>query len=149
MDAARHFFNSGGQLIIHAERSGGASTLQNDDWTDLLANASTYVFDGSEYFAGDAATTNVQRFTQAGSNVAYATNDYTIFEKRNSIVDPNTRGGLGSTITFTVQFNDDHVGAPDVVDGSITNIVDQRISTGVISASGPTLVTLTELTSGS
>ena len=149
-DDARHFFNSGGQFRIRASRAGGAATPQNADWTALLSAAGTFVFDASAYFNG-ALTTNVQRFTQVGAS-AYATNDWTIFEKRNAI---NTSlGSQGRIITFEVQFNDDSTGFSDVVNGSIINRVDLRYATGAFSSSskfnsvlGP--LTTTALSAGS
>ena len=48
-DAARHFFNSGGQIQIRAELV-GASNAKNDDWRSILNSASTFVFDASIYF---------------------------------------------------------------------------------------------------
>jgi hypothetical protein len=147
---ARHFFNSGGQFRIRASRAGGAATPQNADWTALLSAAGTFIFDASAYFNG-ALTSNVQRFTQVGAS-AYATNDWTIFEKRNAINTAN--GSQGRIITFEVQFNDDSGGFTDEVNGSIINRVDLRYATGAFSSSskfnsvlGP--LTTTALSAGS
>jgi hypothetical protein len=147
---ARHFFNSGGQIRIRASRAGGAATPQNADWTSLLSAAGTYSFGAADYYTG-ALTTNVQRFTQVGAS-AYATNDWTIFEKRNNINTSN--GSQGRIITFEVQFNDDSTGFSDVVDGSIGNVIDVRHATGAFSTSSKFdqdtgLVTTTALTAGS
>jgi len=147
VDAARHFFNSGGQIEISGTLA-GAATSKNDDWRSILSRAGTFVFGQALYYAGDAAVTDVQRAQTTGSAAAYTANDLTIFEKRDAI--NGTRGSEGRIITFTVDHNDDAVENVDEnVTGTLSSIIDRRISTGAISASAPVFATTTSLTVGS
>ena len=47
-NAARYFFNSGGQIRISSSRSGGVTSNQNTAWTSLLSSAGTQSFGGNK-----------------------------------------------------------------------------------------------------
>lgn len=148
-DAARHWFNAGGEIRIRANRAGGASTPQNTDWSNLLTSAGTYTFDASTYYNANASTGLIQR-NSAGGASAYSLNDWTISERRiDNIGASAVRGSQGRVIRFRVEFNDDHVGASDLVDGSINNVVDHLTSTGRVVPTVPVYATITALTAGS
>jgi len=112
-NAARHFFNSGGEIRFAASRSGGSSTDQNTNWTNLLSNAGTVKFaETSTSYTGtggtaaavgfdDLTTSNQQIFTATGT-AAYSANDWTILAKANAAY------GSATVLTFTVEFKDDH-----------------------------------------
>jgi len=147
VDEARHFFNTGGQIRIESALT-GASNVKNDDWRDIIGRASTFVFDHTLYYAGDAAVTNVQRLQVLGSATGYTDNDLTIFEKRDAI--NGLRGSEGRIITFLVQFNDDVVGGGDPnVTGSLINSVGNRVSTGAVTATTPSYATTISMSAGS
>ena len=111
--AARHFFNSGGEIRFAASRSGGSSTDQNTDWTNLLSNAGTVKFaEGATTYTGsggtaasvgfdDLTTSYQQIFTATGSG-SYSANDWTIQAKANAAYESAT------VLTFKANFNDDH-----------------------------------------
>ena len=94
-NAARHFFNSGGEIRFAGSRSGGSSTDQNTDWTNLLSNAGTVKFaEGATTYTGsggtaaavgfdDLTTSNQQIFTATGQG-NYSANDWTIEAKANA-----------------------------------------------------------------
>ena len=94
-NAARHFFNSGGEIRFAASRSGGSSTDQNTDWTNLLSNAGTVKFaEGATTYTGsggtaaavgfdDLTTSYQQIFTATGAG-SYSANDWTIQAKANA-----------------------------------------------------------------
>ena len=112
-NAARHFFNSGGEIRFAGSRSGGSSTDQNTDWTNLLSNAGTVKFaEGATTYTGsggtaasvgfdDLTTSNQQIFTATGQG-NYSANDWTIEAKANAAY------GSATVLTFTVYFKDDH-----------------------------------------
>ncbi len=112
-NAARHFFNSGGEIRFAGSRSGGSSTDQNTDWTNLLSNAGTVKFaETSTTYTGsggtaasvgfdDLTTSNQQIFTATGQG-NYSANDWTIEAKANAAY------GSATVLTFTVYFKDDH-----------------------------------------
>ena len=112
-NAARHFFNSGGEIRFAGSRSGGSSTDQNTDWTNLLSNAGTVKFaETSTTYTGsggtaasvgfdDLTTSNQQIFTATGQG-NYSANDWTIEAKADAAY------GSATVLTFTVYFKDDH-----------------------------------------
>ena len=121
-NAARHFFNSGGEIRFAGSRSGGSSTDQNTDWTNLLSNAGTVKFaEGATTYTGsggtaaavgfdDLTTSNQQIFTATGQG-NYSANDWTIEAKANAAY------GSATVLTFTVYFKDDHAAASGTYPG--------------------------------
>ena len=115
-NAARHFFNSGGEIRFAASRSGGSSTDQNTDWTNLLSNAGTVKFaEGATSYTGsggtaaalgfDGLTTSYQQIFTATGAGSYSANDWTIQAKANAAYESAT------VLTFKANFNDDHAAA--------------------------------------
>ena len=113
-NAARHFFNSGGEIRFAASRSGGSSTDQNTDWTNLLSNAGTVKFaEGATSYTGsggtaaavgfDDLTTSYQQIFTATGTGSYSANDWTIEAKANAAY------GSATVLTFKANFKDDHV----------------------------------------
>mgnify|MGYP001349268264 FL=1 len=112
-NAARHFFNSGGEIRLAGSRAGGSSTDQNTDWTNLLSNMGTVKFaEGATTYTGsggtaasvgfdDLTTSNQQIFTATGAG-NYSSNDYTAYAKADAAY------GSATVITFTLDFKDDH-----------------------------------------
>jgi len=112
-NAARHFFNSGGEIRLAGSRAGGSSTDQNTDWTNLLSNMGTIKFaEGATTYTGsggtaasvgfdDLTTSNQQIFTAGGAG-NYSSNDYTAYAKADAAY------GSATVLTFTVDFKDDH-----------------------------------------
>ena len=112
-NAARHFFNSGGEIRLAGSRAGGSSTDQNTDWTNLLSNMGTIKFaEGATTYTGsggtaaaigfdDLTTSNLQIFTATGAG-NYSSNDYTAYAKADAAY------GSATVITFTLDFKDDH-----------------------------------------
>lgn len=49
-DAARFFFNKGGELTFNASRSGGSTNDQNTEWTNFLAAESGFKFGREDYY---------------------------------------------------------------------------------------------------
>ena len=152
-DAARYFFNTGGQIRLSASRSGGSVSLQNDAWTSLLSNIGLVTFDHTQ-------TTNTGS-TGAGSSIGFynLTSTYqTIFNATPGggyyfadqyRVEARSNGAFGSSgiVQFRISF--DTVPGADVVDGTINSFVDDRRSVGAIDIAAPSYTTTTPLSSGS
>ena len=121
-NAARHFFNSGGEVRFAGSRSGGSSTDQNTDWTNLLSDAATVKFaEGATTYTGsggtaasvgfdDLTTSNQQIFTATGDG-QYTANDWTIEAKADAAY------GSATVLTFTVYFKDDHAASTGTYTG--------------------------------
>jgi hypothetical protein len=114
-NAARFFFNSGGQIRITSSRSGGSSTTQNTQWTSILSSA------GMQSFAGNGATnwytlTNSfqQYYSLAGSS-PYGSNSYQLSARVTDTT--NNSSGTAALSQFLVQFIDNYVD-PGVAPGS-------------------------------
>jgi hypothetical protein len=142
-DAARQFFNAGGDIIISAARSGGSATTRNTAWTNLLTACGTITFganftsktggsgtpttlaSSTGYF--QLTTTDTVIFKQFDTNAAYTSNFYQIAVRTDTITDPNSRGGRGSVLTFTVTFQEDDSNTfQQVVDGTLTSSITSR-----------------------
>ena len=172
-NAARHFFNSGGEIRFAGSRSGGSSTDQNTDWTNLLSNAGTVKFaETSTTYTGsggtaasvgfdDLTTSNQQIFTATGQG-NYSANDWTIEAKANAAY------GSATVLTFTVYFKDDHAAqtgtytggglgtAPnegtawtgaDAVDGTLTSTITtlRADNAATVQVANPSSATTTEV----
>lgn len=156
-NAARYFFNTGGAIQFTASRSGGSVTSQNTDWTNMLSNIGTVVFNyngtsassgtGSAYGFYQLGASALQIYTKggnAGAGAVYANNDYTI-----------TASIAGAVITFNVYFNDDAKnsnsiwGTFDFVDGTLTSTVQIKRATvaGGVTVTAPSAVNTTLLSS--
>jgi hypothetical protein len=116
-NAARHFWNSGGQIRITSSRSGGSlGTTQTTSWTTLLNSA------GTQSFAGNAPTTNwytltsgfQQYYSLAGSS-PYGSNSYVLQARVTGVSNNST--GSASAAQIQVVFNDGYVD-PGVAPGS-------------------------------
>lgn len=151
-DAARHFFNSGGEIRFNSSRSGGtvaggAGTIsaQNNEWTNFLANTvQTRAFGGNKPVTGTGSLTgtNFFRLSNTYSNPwysataggAYSLSTFRIWARALDIA--NNSSGGATTIEFLVEWIDDHVGVfggPDGVDGTLTLSVSELRAAGEFS----------------
>ena len=135
-NAARYFFNAGGQIRISFSRSGGSAEDKNTAWTNLLTATGTLVWTGSSSvitiagttFAGltkiggsgtpavqsavgvqDMSSTSTQRFKQLDTTYVYTSNYIEIF---------TAWSGTVLTISTTLYDIDDE--DPAGVDGTLT-----------------------------
>ena len=149
-NAARHFFNSGGEIRFAGSRSGGSSTDQNTDWTNLLSNAGTVKFaEGATTYTGsggtaasvgfDDLTTSYQQIFTATGGGSYSANDWTIQAKANAAY------GSATVLTFKAAFNDDHAAATgNYTGGGLGNAPNEGAGwTGTDSVDGTLTSTIT------
>jgi hypothetical protein len=156
-EAARFFFNSGGEIRFTSSRTGGSTTPQNTSWTTLLTNVGTQRF-GAQLPITGFTPLNGQNFyrltstptawTTTSASTPYGSNQYRI-----SASTPNTEGQV-NTITFLVEWSDGHVGlggGPDFVDGTIALAVTTLEASGNLepAGSGTFAVTSPTITVGS
>ena len=151
-NAARHFFNSGGEVRFAGSRSGGSSTDQNTDWTNLLSNAGTVKFaEGATTYTGsggtaaavgfDDLTTSYQQIFTATGTSSYSANDWTIQAKANAAY------GSATVVTFKAGFNDDHAAQTgNYTGGGLGNAPNEGAGwTGADSVDGTLTSTITTL----
>ena len=171
---ARGFFNSGGEVLFTASRSGGTSgssagTIgsQNANWTSLLSAMGTLTFNlnnltssgstGTSAAKGfyELTTSYVQMYIKYGSG-AYASNYYKIEAKVNSTTNP-------TVVTFKVTMRDDHAlgdglgpdgidgnaddsdGNVDAVDGTVVSTIQTKRANNGVVVTAPTTATTSEL----
>ena len=171
---ARGFFNSGGEVLFTASRSGGtpgssAGTIgsQNANWTSLLSAMGTLTFNlnnltssgstGTSAAKGfyELTTSYVQMYIKYGSG-AYASNYYKIEAKVNSTTNP-------TVVTFKVTMRDDHAlgdglgpdgidgnaddsdGYVDAVDGTVVSTIQTKRANNGVVVTAPTTATTSEL----
>lgn len=129
---ARYWFNSGGRIRISVSRTGGASTLQNNNWTSILASAGTINFGGAFPSANTTpndgtnwyrTTSTFQPYSTISGTSAYTANRY-LLEARCVGVASNS-AGTAAQGEIRVRFRDLYTdpGPPlpdDVVDGTLT-----------------------------
>lgn len=141
-NAARYFFNTGGQIDISSKREGGTSpSPKNSTWSTMLSTVGSVIFNytsttrtgssgvGSSYGYYDLTTTDVKIFEQnAPVGTSYSANKYVINARTNA---------TGSQIIFTIQYLDlatytnttvfgpglGPYGVDEYVDGTLTNTV--------------------------
>lgn len=134
-DAARFYYNQGGNMQFTASRSGGSGTTQNTNWSSLLSTMGTItmkinttVQSGSGGTTGDSFDDIVGNvgstrtiFTQVSSG-AYSANNYKIQCSCNS---------AKTIYTWTIIFTDGHSNSfSDSVDGTLSSTATEYRATG-------------------
>jgi len=109
---ARAFFNMGGRLGFSSSRSGGSSTTQNTNWSNLLSamgdvyiNYNNLVFSGSTGTSAgkgfyELTTSYQQVYIKYGSG-SYASNYFRMLGKVNSTTNP-------TVVTLKAEYSDPH-----------------------------------------
>jgi len=122
-NAARHWFNAGGQFRFTASRSGGSATSKNTIWENLLsdmgtitlaANGTTYSGTGGTAQTSTGwyqlTTSNTKIFEKPAAAGVYNENDYIIYARKNA--SDNT----ATELTLVIEFRDDDSGDQRPVD---------------------------------
>ncbi len=122
-NAARHWFNAGGQFRFTASRSGGGATSKNTIWENLLsdmgtitlaANGTTYSGTGGTAQTSTGwyqlTTSNTKIFEKPAAAGVYNENDYIIYARKNA--SDNT----ATELTLVIEFRDDDSGDQRPVD---------------------------------
>lgn len=154
-DAARHFFNAGGNFQISASRTGGNSGSKNNTWTLMLSQMGTITMNYTTTVCGDPSSTattypigfysltnsNQLIFRKSAPAGAYAENDYFIYARLD-----------GSSVVFSIVFEDEDAGdlnnpspgfppgpvQDEDVDGTLTSTIQMfRPSGSNVSVSAP------------
>lgn len=153
-NAARYYFNSGGDIRFRVTLTGGTSeTGPNQiftDWSNMFTTMGTIVMNhNTTTRSGTAGTaqnigfygltgTNQEIFRRVGSG-NYSSNVYLI----------NARSDGSGNILINIQFNDNKGGNPNFdesVTGTLTSRIDLRRATGSnVAVAAPSLVTTTAL----
>jgi len=136
IDNVRYFFNSGGQIIMSAARTGGSSNTQNTDWTNGLNEMEEVKFEamtttttgigGNTFSVGlyDLTTSNQLIYQKeiVEGDIYYGGNDSVeIYARLHSNFENN------ATLVFTfrcIPNNTQFDG--NTIDGTLTNWVDKR-----------------------
>lgn len=152
---ARYFFNSGGEIRTSGTRTGGGTGQMNKNVSAMLnqmgsvrfgatATRSTGTGTGSAgtnigYYGLTANYQPVFVHAGAGGIYTYTNISYTLTARRESYLGAN--GANGALLRFQATFS--LGGYPGVTaDGILTSIVSNYSSTGVISVTSPTYVTV-------
>jgi len=140
-DSARFFFNSGGKLRFTSTRAGGTASAQNNAWTNVLGAAGTQQFSGNptdiENFY--SLTDSYKTIYIKSLSTPYSANFYRIEAKSNV---SNNSTGLATVLDFRITWRDDYVDPfpasppPDLVDGTLTVVVEEFKATGSLVPSG-------------
>ena len=153
-NAARFYFNSGGDIRFRVTLTGGTSdTGVNQiytDWSTMFTTMGTITMNSSSTSRSGTAgtaqaigfyqltTTNQEIFRRVGSG-NYATNTYII----------NARSDGAGNVFFNIQFNDNKGGNPnfdEAVTGTLTSRIDIRRATGAnVAVAAPTITTTTAI----
>lgn len=134
-DQARYFFNAGGRIGIGLSVPAGISNNKETSWSNLLSNGIgtlnfdfttssrtgtgyTLTNDGSSIGFWDLTGTSQNLIRLTDTTAAYTSNYVEILA--NIAGATGTLGGIGTTITFTINYID---GAGDVLDDDINMTV--------------------------
>lgn len=156
-NAARWFFNSGGEVRIQTSRSGGTSNQQNNAWGTLLTTAGMQIFASQSPTSGYSPMNgqNFYRLTNAyqtyysiSSSVPYNANSYAL-QAKCDVADNSS--GTATTLYFRVVMTDGYVDPGDNfmdsprtdegVDGVFTITVTEKVATGTMLPSGSFTIT--------
>jgi hypothetical protein len=161
VNAARFFFNSGGEIRFNSIRAAGATTTQNTSWSTLLTSAGTLSFGGQLPNPGLAPANGQNYYRLTGSLNTWATKTASSPYGANTYnIKANTPDAAGAVrnITFLVEWIDGHIsinGSPDIVDGTVSLAVTtleasgnfEPAGTGTFTVTSPT-ITLSDITVG-
>jgi hypothetical protein len=124
-NAARFFFNSGGQIRITSSRAGGSGTTQNTQWTSILSSAGTQSFGGNNPGTGTSPmngqnwyrlTNAFQTYYTLSGSSPYGSNSYNLQARVTDTADNS--GGAAANSQFRVLLIDNYVD-PGIVPGSV------------------------------
>lgn len=153
-DAARYFFNSGGEIRM-ALAHPSTLTPRDSSWNSVLSNLSvafranasarltgtTGVAQTIGYYQLTTAYQTILDGTNSGSGV-YTVNDYTVAAKASTITGAN--GAKGSVLNFRVILVDQQTNAfSDIVQSGTNATVSHLRATGSVSLASPTVSVLT------
>ena len=145
-DAARYFFNSGGQLWISGSRTGSTAPpgSKNYSWSQMLTNMGIIKFGYTETTATgnqsgtvlgyyDLTTSNQLIFEKSTEAPTYSPNTYRVYAKLGA------SGTSAIWVTFSIEFRDDSPAPPspypgygidENVDGTLTSTIESYRSFG-------------------
>jgi hypothetical protein len=115
-NAARFFWNSGGQIRITSSRTGGSSTTQNTQWTSILSSAGTQSFGGNNPGTGTSPmngqnwyrlTNSFQTYYTLAGSSPYGSNSYNLQARVTDTA--NNSGGAAANSQFRVLLVDNYV----------------------------------------
>lgn len=151
-NAARYFFNSGGEIRFTSSLTGSTANDQTTNWTSFLTSVGTKTFSATKPNTGTEPNDNTNFYrltntysvwTSSSSSSPYTSNVYRIQAKSN-VVDNSS--GTATEIQFLVQWIDGYVASGpavpenpppgDEVYGSINLSVTTAAATGVLVPSG-------------
>ena len=152
-DAARYFFNSGGELRFVVTHPTGST--QDNNWNSALSSVGTVAFKSHSTTrtgtGGTPAAVGYYELTTTDQTIlsgvigtgAYATNSISVSARASSITGAN--GAKGSTIIFTITLTDSHTNSYSDICASGTAINFSHLkATAVLSGiSSPTFTTTT------
>ena len=153
-DAARYFFNTGGQIYVQASRIGGTSTQINTAFSQLLSAMGTIRFGASSTtYTGSGGTPAAigyygltgsygTLFTHFGTLVGYTTISYTLRARTENVV--NANGGNGSLIRFQSLFAT-NMSTEHTVDGTLISTASQLKASAPLVIASPTYITVLPL----
>lgn len=158
-NAARYFFNSGGQIRISAAQSGGSVTAQNTSWRSILSTAGTQSFGGNNPGTGTTPldgqnwyrlTNSYQQWYTISGSSPYGANSYRILVRSNVA---NNSSGTATSADFLLEFIDNYtdpgnypLDSPNTdgtVNGTFTVAASSLYATGVLVPTGTGNFTVT------
>lgn len=151
-DQARHFFNSGGRIRVQTRRTGGETSTQNSEWTNLLNSASVQEFGGNfpQTGTGETQTLNGGNFYRLDAQFrtfytlsktgTYSANTYQLQARAVNATGNDNSTGTASIIeiraVWSDNFNSTTPGSPDRVNGTMEVLVSNTRATGPLVPSG-------------
>lgn len=154
-DAARFFFNTGGQIRITMS---APNTLAAHNWGGIYSTAGTFIFDRLSYYGLSSTINNNVNLTffTAGASVYYAlgsgSNAWTISSR--FIAGTSNNGARGSKIeissisTDVYSGNPAFPGSPDIVSGTFISTIGERRSVTFFNRPQPIYATVVSLADG-
>jgi hypothetical protein len=167
VDAARYFFNSGGQIRFEASLTGGSATPQNDSWQEVVDQMGTvYMNHDFTFFGGGVGwsgssigyfdlTTAFQQIAigidnSGGSYGGYGGNNDLTIEARTLDGPTGPNGDTGRNLEFRIRFTDGSNNPFfDNVDGTMTSSIFYQIATSPLTIQVPIFTNSVVLNDGS
>lgn len=123
----RYFFNSGGQIILSASRTGGTSSTKNSNWTSFLSGMGSITIDRNSTVGAVGTGSSIGWFNLTTSEqLVYqysqgTDRSYKIYARKDS---------LSTTMILRMEFTDNYNSDPTMVDGTLVSSVNQNRPSG-------------------
>lgn len=137
-DAARHYFNTGGQIRFAGDRTGGTANTTNTNWTQLLIDIGTVIFDHTSTSASAGTGTAIGFYNLTDTYQTIFTKGVVGYAGDQLLIEAKSDATFGTTgvLRFRLTYS-----TSGTADGTLNSDIDEKRSTGEFVITAPVYAT--------